>query len=196
MTFGLYFILRQLEEEPALTISESASTEEAKRAVRRVEKDLRGSYLKKLYNRFPNVQKVDIDDAFRQAKRKFVKSDSDSDSSIKRKIVREMEKRLSKVNKSKRDASKNLSCVKAIKSSLGKGTSEVTKRAERILTGREMKAFQMCSEGKPVRKMASDLNVSFPTAWRMLNSAIDKIRISYGMKPRHLDIRKGKGGGR
>lgn len=192
MTFGLYFILRQIESEPAITISESASTDEAKNAVRRVERDLKGPYLKRLYERFPNVQKVDIDEAFRQAKRKFGKSESASDSSIKRKIVRDMEKRLAKANRAKRDASKNLSCVKNIKSSLGKGTAEVMKRAEKILTGREMKAFQMCSEGRPVRKMAGDLGVSFPTAWRMLNSAIDKIRVSYGMKPRHLDIRKGR----
>jgi hypothetical protein len=181
---------RQFEEELPEGLNESA--QELKSAARRVEKDLRGAYLNRLYDRFPNVQKVDVDEAFRKAKKKFKKSDSSSESSLKNRMIKEMEKTLSHVNQSRRGTSRNLSCVGSIKHSLGKNMGEVIKRAEKILTGRERKAIQMCSEGKPVRKMAGELGVSFPTAWRMLNSAIDKIRISYGMKPRNLDIRKGK----
>jgi DNA-binding NarL/FixJ family response regulator len=193
MTFGLYFMLRQMEGEPS-TLSESVEKAELVKITRRVEKEIKGSYLKRLYDRFPRVQHGDVEDAFDDAVRKTRKKEYASASSAKKAIRKEMEKSLSEINKRKRATGKSLSCVKSVKAALGDGQSmaELIRRADKILTAQEMKVVRMCSEGKPVRKIAEEIGTSFPTAWRVLNSALDKIRVSYGMKPRHLD-RRGKG---
>ena len=47
----------------------------------------------------------------------------------------------------------------------------------------------MCSQGKSVRSIGTELKMSSATAWRLLNSAIDKIRMSHGMRSRHMDRR-------
>ena len=103
-----------------------------------------------------------------------------------------MERHLSEVNKKKKGIRKSLSCVQAVKRSLGssQSVSEVIRRAEKSLTSQEKKVVTMCSEGKPVRKIAEEIGTSFPTAWRILNSALDKIRMSHGMRPRNLDLRR------
>jgi DNA-binding CsgD family transcriptional regulator len=190
MTFGLYFILRQTGEEPS-TLSESVEKAELVKITKRVEKEIKGSYLKRLYDRFPRVQHGDVEDAFDDAVRKTRKKEYASASSAKKAIRKEMEKSLSEINKRKRATGKSLSCVKSVKAALGDGQSmaELIRRADKILTAQEMKVVRMCSEGKPVRKIAEEIGTSFPTAWRILNSALDKIRVSYGMKPRHLDRR-------
>jgi DNA-binding CsgD family transcriptional regulator len=190
MTFGLYFMLRQMGEEPA-ALSESVEKAELVKITKRVEKEIKGSYLKRLYDRFPRVQHGDVEDAFDDAVRKTRKKEYASASSAKKAIRKEMEKSLSEINKRKRATGKSLSCVKSVKAALGDGQSmaELIRRADKILTAQEMKVVRMCSEGKPVRKIAEEIGTSFPTAWRILNSALDKIRVSYGMKPRHLDRR-------
>jgi DNA-binding NarL/FixJ family response regulator len=190
MTFGLYFMLRQTGDEPA-TLSESVEKAELVKITRRVEREIKGSYLKRLYDRFPRVQHGDVEAAFDDAVRKTRKKEYASASSAKKAIRKEMEKSLSEINRRKRVAGKSLSCVKSVKAALGDGQSmeELIRRADKILTAQEMKVVRMCSEGKPVRKIAEEIGTSFPTAWRVLNSALDKIRVSYGMKPRHLDRR-------
>lgn len=192
MTFGLYFMARRLSDE-AVNLSESVAPGEMVKITRRVEKELKGTYLKKLYDRFPRIQHGDVEDAFDEAVRKTKKKEYASASSAKKAIRKEMEKSLAEINRRKRAAGKSLSCVKSVKASLGDGQSmaDLMRRAEKMLTAQEMKVVKMCSEGKPVRKIAEEIGTSFPTAWRVLNSALDKIRVSHGMRPRHLD-RRGK----
>jgi len=191
MTFGRYFMSRQLENLEGL-ISEAADPKEFRGAVRKVEKELKGSYIGKLYDRFPKIQYGDVEDAFDSAVAEVKKGSPKSESSTKRAIRKSMERHLSEVNKKKKGIRKSLSCVKAVKASLGShdSVSEIIRRAEKTLTSQEKRVLTMCSEGKPVRKIAEQIGTSFPTAWRTLNSALDKIRISHGMRPRNMDVRK------
>lgn len=193
MTFALYMMKRLLEENDGL-LSESSQPADFRAAVRKAEKELKGSYVKKLYDKFPKIQYSDVEEAFDDAVEEVKKGKERSESATKRAILKGMERNLSGINKKKRKAGKSLSCIKAIKSSLsnGQSISDLMKRAEKILTSQELKVVSMCSEGKPVRKIAEELGTSFPTAWRTLNSAIDKIRVSHGMRPRHLDRRSGR----
>jgi len=135
MTFGLYFMLRQMGEEPA-ALSESVEKAELVKITKRVEKEIKGSYLKRLYDRFPRVQHGDVEDAFDDAVRKTRKKEYASASSAKKAIRKEMEKSLSEINKRKRATGKSLSCVKSVKAALGDGQSmaELIRRADKILT--------------------------------------------------------------
>lgn len=184
---------RLLEADEGL-LSESTQTKEFRVAARKAEKELKGSYVKKLYEKFPKIQYEDVEEAFDAAVEEVKKGKERSESATKRAILKGMERNLAGINKKKRKLGKSLSCVKAIKSSLASGHSiaDIMRRAEKILTSQEMRVVSMCSEGKPVRKIAEELGTSFPTAWRTLNSAIDKIRVSHGMRPRHLDRRNGR----
>lgn len=183
---------RRLSDE-AVNLFESVAPGEMVKITKRVEKELKGTYLKKLYDRFPRIQHGDIEDAFDDAVKKTKKKEYASTSSAKKAIRKEMERSLAEINRRKRVAGKSLSCVKSVKASLGDGQSmaDLMRRAEKMLTDQEMKILRMCSEGKPVRKIAEEIGTSFPTAWRVLNTALDKIRVSHGMRPRHLD-RRGK----
>lgn len=191
MTFGMYFIRRETESAPAV-LSESADPKEFRRAVRKAEKELKGGYLKRLYERFPKIQYGDIEAAFDEAMGEVKKGPARSEAAIRKALRRRMEKILSETNKRKKGAKKSLSCVQAVKASLktGQSVQDLMKKAEKLLTNQESKILRMCSEGKPVRKIAEEMGTSFPTAWRTLNSALDKIRVSHGMRPRHLDVRK------
>lgn len=192
MTFGLYFMARELSDENA-KISESVEPSEMVKITRRFEKEIKGDYLKRLYERFPRIQHGDVEDAFDEAVRKAKKKKHNSAAAAKKSIRGEMEKSLAGIHKMKRATGKSLSCVQAVKSSLGNGQSvaDLMRRADRILTAQEMKVVRMCSEGQSVRKIAEDIGTSFSTAWRILNSALDKVRVSHGMRPRHMD-RRGK----
>lgn len=192
MTFALYLMKRLLQEQ-AEVLSESASPDVLRRGARRAEKELKGAYVRRLYDRFPKIQHEDVEEAFDMAVAEVKKGKERSEPATKRAILKSMERHLSSINKKKKQVGKSLSCVRAIKSSLSNGQSiaDLMKRAEKILTSQEMKVVHMCADGKPVRKIADELGTSFPTAWRTLNSALDKIRVSHGMRPRHLD-RRGK----
>lgn len=191
MTFGSYFIKRETEGAPPV-LSESADPKEFRRAVRRAEKELKGGYLKRLYEKFPKIQYGDVEEAFDEAMGEVKKGPAKSEAALRRSLRSKMEKILSETNRRKKGAKKSLSCVQAVKASLKTGQSvhDLMRKAERLLTNQESKVLRMCSEGKPVRKIAEEIGTSFPTAWRILNSALDKIRVSHGMKPRHLDVRK------
>lgn len=193
MTFGSYFIKRETEDSPAV-LSETVDPKEFRKAVRKAEKELKGGYLKRLYEKFPKIQYGDVEEAFDEAMGEVKKSPTKSEAALRRAIRRKMEKILSGINKRKKGAKKSLSCVQAVKASLktGQSVQDLMKKAERLLTNQESKVLRMCSEGKPVRKIAEEIGTSFPTAWRVLNSALDKIRVSHGMRPRHLDMRKRK----
>jgi len=191
MTFGEYLIMKALSESPE-TISEAAEPAEIRKAVRRIEKELKGSYINRLYSKFPKIQYADVEDAFDEAMKEAKKSKPPSEAAAKKTIRRKMEKILSQTNARKKSARKSLSCVGAVKAAVGAGgtVADLIKKAARILTSQELKVISLCSEGKPVRKIAEEIGTSFPTAWRALNSALDKIRVSHGMRPRHLDRRK------
>lgn len=190
MSFALYFIARSLGEQDGL-VAESVDVKEFRKATRRAEKELKGSYIKRLYDRFPRIQYRDVEDAFDSAVKEVRRGGPRSEAATKRAILKAMEKSLSGTNKRKREVGKSLSCVQAVKSSLAKGQSmaDLIARAEKILTSQEIKVIGMCADGKPVRKIAGEMGTSFPTAWRTLNSALDKIRVSHGMRPRHKDRR-------
>jgi DNA-binding NarL/FixJ family response regulator len=192
MTFGEYFISKSLGFHGEL-LSESSAPAEIRAAVRRVEKELKGRYIDRLYNKFPNIQYGDVEDAFDEAIADVKKSPPSSEAAAKRAMRKNMERILGAKNKAKRDAHKKLSCVGAVKSmSGGGGFAELLKRASKVLTSRELKVISLCSQGRPVRKIAEEMGTSFPTAWRTLNAALDKLRMSHGMRPRNLD-RRGRG---
>lgn len=190
MTFALYFMKRLLEGQNA-TLSEAVDPADFRKAVRRAEKELKGAYINRLYEKYTRIQYSDIEEAFDEALQEVKKGGAKSEASIRRDIKKFMEHKLASVNKKKRSVGKSLSCIGAVKSALknGQSMSELMKRAEKILTSQEMKVVSMCAEGKSVRKMSEEMDISFPTVWRTLNSALDKIRVSHGMRPRHLDRR-------
>jgi DNA-binding NarL/FixJ family response regulator len=191
MTFGEYLIMKELSEKPE-TISEGAEPAEIRKAVRKIEKELKGSYIDRLYSKFPKIQYADVEEAFDEAMKEVKKGKPTSEAAAKKAIRRKMEKILSQTNARKKVAGKSLSCVGAVKAAVGTGgtVADLIKKAAKILTSQELKVISLCSEGKPVRKIAEEIGTSFPTAWRVLNSALDKIRVSHGMRPRHLDRRK------
>ena len=191
MTFGRYFMSRQLEELDG-PLLESADPRDFKVAVKKVEKELRGSYIDRLYEKFTKIQYGDVEEAFDDAVAEVKKGRPRSEIATKKAIRKSMEKHLSDVNRKKKGVRKSLSCVQAVKASLGAGqsVSDIIRKAEKALTNQEKRVVTMCSEGKPVRKIAEEIGTSFPTAWRILNSALDKIRMSHGMRPRNLDIRR------
>ena len=117
--------------------------------------------------------------------RKAKPSDKES---AERVFKKKLKSHLSKASGRKRGARKNLSCVKSIKVS-GEELKSLLRRADKILSSNERKVLELCSKGESVRSIGPNMGMSFATAWRTLNSAIDKIRISHGMKSRHMDRR-------
>lgn len=170
-TFSHYFLMKELHGIEEAVILESSATETMKE-----------KYVAHFYEKFPKIQYDDVEDAFEEAK---------ASAKDQKNIKKEMERILSDLNKKKKGIKKNLSCVKVIKSAMGDESpvSSLIKRAHRILTSQERKVLSMCSQGKSVRVIGKELEMSPVTAWRVLNSAIDKIRVSHGMRSRHMDRR-------
>lgn len=186
MKFGHYYISRLLRENEEEFFFESS--EPNVRITKSVESKLKSSMIKSIYEKFPRVQKMDVDKAFDDAVKIAKKKGHETLYSAKRAIRRQVEKELAEINKKRRGAKGSLSCVASVKSALKRNQpmEELIARAERILTGNELKVIRMCAEGKPVRKIAEEIGTSFPTAWRILNSGLDKMRVSNGMRPRHM----------
>lgn len=194
--FVQYLLERELNADSEL-ISESADQpkfgrRELKKFLKKSRESLRARFRARYENRHPKAQREDIEEAFEDAIKKTELGKPKSEKSAQRILKREMEKNINGIGARKKDAKKNLSCVGAIRNSSGesKPIEALIKRAERLLTSQERKVLGMCSGGKTVREIGSEMGISFPTAWRVLNSAIDKIRISHGMSPRHKDMRK------
>lgn len=182
-SFVSYFLERSLGERIEV-ISESSS----------MYKRLKSVQIERLYDKYRNVQYGDVEEALDAAADEVRTKKPADEASAKRLLLKSAEKILSSLNKKKKSAKKSLSCVRAIKSSVPDGETKpihvLMKRAERILTNREKKVLSMCADGKSVRTIGKEMGMSYPTVWRDLNSAIDKIRVSHGMKSRNLDIRK------
>lgn len=196
--FAQYFLERELEN-PEEAINESAENQtfgrkELKRFLKKSKERLRSKFRTRYENKHPKAQREDIEEAFEDALKKTELRRPKSEKSAHKILKSEMEKNITKMKSVKKDLQKNLSCVGIIRSSSGESNSMETliRRAERLLTSQERKVLELCSGGNTVRKIGSEMGTSFPTAWRILNRAIDKIRMSHGMSPRHKDIRKAK----
>lgn len=180
-----YYVSRRLEGDGVL--SESFDP------VAFVRKSRRGkgfkSLVRKLSERKPSAQHCDVEEAVRKSLKGL--SGSSDERSAERKVLKKAESLLSEIMKGSKGSKKNLSCPKSVKglSRTGGNLKDLLSRAGRILTGKEKRALELCSEGKSVREIGSLMKVSFATAWRVLNSALDKVRISHGMKSRNKDRR-------
>jgi len=195
--FTLYFLERQLQDLQII-LSESVATDledlytrgvlkGRKKALNSLLEQLKNKYLKTFYKKFPRVQYEDIEEAFKETVDKIIKEKIKSEKKIESVFKKIMLQNLSNLSAKKRNIRKNLSCVKVIKSSVGLDRmSEIMRRVEKILTPQEKQVIDLCVKGKSVRSIGKELNLSPVTAWRSLNSAIDKIRLSHGMKSRKL----------
>jgi len=194
MGFLRYYLEREIQSEAILSESldlkplyEKGVLKGGKKAVEKLLGHMRSSHLCAFKEKFPNAQHGDIEEAFESAVEEIMREKPRTEDSVERMFTRSMEKSLSELVKGKRGLKKKLSCVGAVKK-MG-DLDSLMKRAEKILTGREIRILRMCSQGKSVRVISSEVGASFPTVWRDLNSAIDKLRISHGMKSRHKDRR-------
>lgn len=189
ISFALYFLERQLATDEV--ISESVSAEALDSAGLK-------KFMKKLINKskdhfdskYPDLQKSDIEDAMEEAGKEVRKNKPKSEKAAKTMFKKNVDKILSGSKIRKKEIKKNLSCIKALKMPSDKPISHITKKAEGLLTAQERRVLELCSQGKSVRSIGEEIGKSFPTAWRILNSAIDKIRMSHGMRSRNKDIRK------
>lgn len=199
MEFSAYYVYRNLEDmldevgSEAGLVSESASqTFEVKSFVADNRKGpAMEKHVKYFSLKYPTVRSCDVEDSLSEALAKLSKDNPrDAKSAIKtlRKYVDGI---LSEVKKKGKDVKKNVSCLKSIKSFSSKGVdlNSVIGKARGLLTSNEKIALELCSSGHSVREMGSIMKISFPTAWRTLNKALDKVRISHGMRSRHRDKR-------
>lgn len=169
-SFSKYFLNKKLNEKSNLNndlILES-------------KQNIKIDYVSFFSEKFPKAPQKDIEDAFKMAFKLAKGLDSEKEKS--RNIKKNMKKILIEFSKNNKTIRKKLSCVKSIK----KSNDDIIKKAEKILNSQEKKIIKMCAQGKSVRSMAKEMNISHPTAWRILNIAIDKIRIYHGIKSRGL----------
>jgi DNA-binding CsgD family transcriptional regulator len=188
-SFALYFLERQLEDRNLIsesTVQDQLDTKSLKRFLKKTSSKHKSHFASK----YPDVQTNDIVDAMEEAAKETRKQKPDSEQSAKKIFKKKTNEILSGSKRRKKKMKKELSCVKALKMPSDKPIAHLTKRAEGMLTDQERKVLALCSTGKSVREIGQDIGKSFPTAWRILNSAIDKVRISHGMGSRHKDIRK------
>lgn len=185
-SFALYFLERQLEHGELISESAIQDQFDAKKFLKKAVRRHKSHFASK----YPDVQANDIDDAMKEAAKETRKQKPDSEQAAKRIFKKKANEILSGSKVRKKQIKKELSCVKALKIPSDKPIAHLTKRAEGMLTAQERKVLSLCSMGKSVREIGQEIGKSFPTAWRILNSAIDKVRISHGMGSRHKDIRK------
>jgi DNA-binding CsgD family transcriptional regulator len=195
-SFALYFIEKQLESVPSNAIlSESTDLDElytkgvlkgGKKALKELLEKLKKKYIKSFYEKFPKTQYEDIEEAFHDATQKIIKEKSKSNKAIEKIFKKTMTQSLAEISKNKKCIKKNLSCIKVVKSTTNQPISVLMRRAEKFLTAQEKKVIEMCAEGNTVRNIGEKLGISAATAWRSLNSGLDKIRLSHGMKSRKL----------
>lgn len=176
--------MRELKEINGLEVFSESSF------VKNIEKNMSNKIIGKFYDSTPHAQYDDVEDAFKDAVGAVNKAKPESEQMARSLINKEMKKNLSVFKSKKRDVQKNLSCIKSIKKSINSGASldELMRRSDKMLTNLERRVLRMCSEGMSVRRMGLELDISSASAWRALNSGIDKLRLSYGMKPRGLGL--------
>ena len=185
MSFVKYFIERELSGLEEL-ISESVDNAPKlrKKELKIIVSRLKVKYTNHFRDKFPKAQHEDIEEALDDSSKKVYEASPESESAAEKLFRREMKDLLSGLGKKKREVNKNLSCVKAVK--IPGSISSLMKRAERMLTSQERKIIEMCSQGRSVRSIGSELGISAATAWRALNHGLDKIRLSHGIKSRKM----------
>jgi DNA-directed RNA polymerase specialized sigma subunit len=182
--FSMYYIKRSLEDSVDSVLSESAESFDFTSFVRKNRrKSELAKHVRRLSAKHPSVQNCDIEDAVLAALKEVSRKKPSSKSVATKIFNKSVSSTLSDLSKRSRKAKKGLSCLKSIKKSDSELSGLVAK-AGKILTANERKVLDLCSEGRSVRKIGEEMGISFPTAWRILNSAIDKVRISHGMKSR------------
>lgn len=194
-SFAQYFLERQLSQDEQEIITENVSNEfSVKKFVKHAKRNLKAKQVEKLSEKHPNIQYEDIEEAFEEAIKKMLENKPDNEASAQKMLRKALEEEIGRLRGKKKSASKNLSCIKAIKSELGDNAPihQLMRRAEKVLTAQEKKVLKLCAQGKSVRAIGQELKISFPTAWRALNSGVDKIRVCHGMRSRHKDLRKRK----
>jgi predicted DNA-binding protein (UPF0251 family) len=193
MEFSTYYVLRNLEDSlPEDLLRESVDAGYAARFSKETRKK---SSMLKLVNdyarKYPKVRRCDVEDAILDSLTQIIKRKPSDSSSAKRMLKKQINSFLSEISKKGKAAKRSLSCIRSIKSFSVKGMNidEIIGKAKGILTANEKMALDLCSGGHSVRQMALIMKVSFATAWRILNRALDKVRISHGMKSRNRDRR-------
>lgn len=189
-SFLNYYISRMLE--PSEVLSEASGDFDVAGFVRRNGSgSLFRNQVAKFHDRHPSFQRYEVEKAVRGALKEVGKKRPDGPGAAKRMLAKSVKSILDSVKGGRKDARKSLSCIKSIKglASSGRDLESLINRAGSILTANERRSLELCSKGRSVREMGSEMGVSFPTAWRVLNSALDKLRISHGMKSRHMDKR-------
>lgn len=185
MSFVKYFIEKELSGMEELIFESVDNTPKVrKKYLEKIVLRLKEKYTNYFRNKFPKAQHEDIEEALEDSSKKVHESRPDSESSVEKLFKKEAKNILSDLAKKKRKANKNLSCVKALK--IPGSISSLMKRAERMLTSQERKIIEMCSQGRSVRSIGSELGISAATAWRALNHGLDKIRLSHGIKSRKM----------
>jgi len=191
-SFGVYYLEKELQSNSVLL--ESTDLDELyskgvlkgrKKALKSFLETLKNKYVKIFYNKFPKIQYEDIQEAFDETIKKILEEKPKTQKKIEQLFKKNMHQNLSAYSKRKKDFKKNLSCLKSVKMT-NQSIKELMRRSERLLTSQEKKIIEMCSQGKTVRAMAKEINLSPATTWRVLNIALDKIRLSHGIKSRKL----------
>jgi DNA-binding NarL/FixJ family response regulator len=191
MTFSRYYLIRSLDETSSETINESSEFDVRKfihdnKKIATLKKHI--AYFSKKH---PHARNCDLEDSIIAAFSEILNKKPTNERTANRILQKKVKDSLSEILKKGRDSRKNLSCLKSLKSFSRKGVNldEIIGKAKGILTGKEKKVLEMCTEGKSVRQIALDMKTSFPTVWRTLNKALDKVRVSNGMRGRYKDKR-------
>lgn len=191
-SFLNYYVSRSLEDSSELLGEASGQEFDARGFARRNGSgSLFRGHVSKLHGKRPSFQRCDVEKAVRDALKEVAKKKPAGPGAAKRMLAKIADSALASAKGDRKRAKRSLSCVGSVKglSASGKDLESLVDRAGSILTANERRVLELCSKGYSVRKIGSEIGVSFPTAWRVLNSALDKVRISHGMKSRHMDKR-------
>jgi len=194
MDFSMYYLKRSLEELlDAEILSESVGHDfDVREFVKNSKKNsVMEKYVLDFSLKHPSVRRCDVEDSIHEALSKLVRDKPAGSKEALRMLRTRVDELLSEVKKKGKDVKKKMSCLKSVKSFSSKGVDlgSIIGKARGILTSNEKTALELCSSGHSVREMGLIMKMSFPTAWRTLNKALDKVRISHGMKSRHRDKR-------
>ena len=194
MEFSKYYVLRSLEDAlDGSLLSESVSDgfDVAKFVRDSRKKAAIKDHVLYFSRRHPHVRACDVEDAVLDAISSLSKEKPKDEAAARKKLRKRVDASLSETSKRVKDTRRKLSCLKSVKSFSSKGMDleAVIGKAKGILSSNERMALDLCSSGHSVREMGSIMKISFPTAWRTLNRALDKVRISNGMKSRNRDRR-------
>lgn len=193
MKFSTYYLLKNFLNLEENTILESVETkfDIRKFVIDNKKKHLFQKHVLNLSKKYPQVRNCDIEDSILESLSSLIKKKPKNKSSANKLFKKIVEENLNEIIKKGKKTKRKLSCLKSIKSFSLKGIDidEIIGKAKGILTNKEKTTLQLCASGHSVRQISKIINVSFSTAWRILNKGLDKVRISHGMKSRYKDKR-------